>query len=202
MRQLGRMAGVAVCAIGMGMLPAAAQATPSSGVTGTVLTASRPTRRRGPELIRPELIRPKLIRRSAAAAAMGLVLVGATIAGSAPTAAAGRVGPANVAAPGCAPFARTELFFGTAKPDGTAVTEEEFDNFLDGEITPRFPAGLTLLSALGQFRGSGGAIVQEQSKIVIFAVPGGIGTRGEHRDRRDPGCLRDDVPAGVRPARR
>ena len=31
-------------------------------------------------------------------------------------------------------FARTELFFGTAKPDG-AVTDEEFRLFLDQEIT-------------------------------------------------------------------
>jgi len=43
-------------------------------------------------------------------------------------------------------FARTELFFGSAKPDGSAVTEEEFSTFLDQVITPRFPDGLTLLT--------------------------------------------------------
>ena len=37
MRRLPRIAGVAVCAVGLGVLPAAAQATPASGVTATVL---------------------------------------------------------------------------------------------------------------------------------------------------------------------
>src|SRR5262245_20034140 len=48
------------------------------------------------------------------------------------------------------PFIRTELYFGTAKPDGV-VTDEEFHLFLDTEITPRFPDGLTLLKGDGQF---------------------------------------------------
>ena len=37
MRKLRRITGVAVCAVSLGVLPAAAQATPSSGVTATVL---------------------------------------------------------------------------------------------------------------------------------------------------------------------
>src|SRR5262245_61608276 len=36
-------------------------------------------------------------------------------------------------------FARTELFFGSATPDGAAVTDEDFRAFLEHEITPRFP---------------------------------------------------------------
>jgi hypothetical protein len=43
------------------------------------------------------------------------------------------------------PFARTELFFGRAKPDGSMVTDEEFRSFLDKVITPRFASGLTAL---------------------------------------------------------
>jgi hypothetical protein len=68
-------------------------------------------------------------------------------------------------------FARTELYFGTAKPDGSAVTEEEFDLFLDQVITPLFPEGLTLVSALGQFLGSAGMIIQEDSKLLILLYP-------------------------------
>ena len=68
-------------------------------------------------------------------------------------------------------FARTELFFGSAKPDGSAVTEEEFQMFLDEEITPRFPDGLTLLTGLGQFRGASGLIVQEQTFLLILLYP-------------------------------
>src|SRR5262245_20026759 len=69
------------------------------------------------------------------------------------------------------PFVRTELFFGSAKPDGGAVTEAEFKKFLDEVITPRFPDGLTLLTGLGQFRGSSGQIVQERSMLLILLYP-------------------------------
>jgi hypothetical protein len=68
-------------------------------------------------------------------------------------------------------FARTELYFGTAKPDGSTVTDQQFDTFLDEIITPRFPEGLTLVSGLGQFLGSAGVIVQEASKLLILLYP-------------------------------
>jgi len=67
-------------------------------------------------------------------------------------------------------FARTELFFGTAKPNGTAVTDEEFFGFLDEQITPRFPDGLTLLKGDGQFR-SGEEIIKEESFLLILLYP-------------------------------
>lgn len=41
---------------------------------------------------------------------------------------------------------RTELYFGTGKPDGSAVTSQEFEDFVDEIVTPRFPDGLTLLT--------------------------------------------------------
>jgi hypothetical protein len=68
---------------------------------------------------------------------------------------------------GSQPFARTELFFGTAKPDGV-VTEDEFRTFIDEEVTPRFPDGLTLVKGDGQFKGSDGIIVKEQSFVLIL----------------------------------
>jgi hypothetical protein len=71
-------------------------------------------------------------------------------------------------------FARTELYFGTAKPDGSAVTEAEFESFLDAQITPRFPEGLTLVSALGQFLNSSGVIIQENSKLLILLYPANL----------------------------
>jgi hypothetical protein len=70
------------------------------------------------------------------------------------------------------PFARTELFFGTNRPDGQPpVSDEEFRAFLDSEITPRFPDGLTLVSALGQFRNASGVIVQERSLLLVLLYP-------------------------------
>ena len=68
-------------------------------------------------------------------------------------------------------WAKSELYFGTQKPDGTEVTDEEFNQFLDEVITPRFPDGLTLLTGDGQFRNSQGIIVQEKSYLLILLYP-------------------------------
>lgn len=70
-----------------------------------------------------------------------------------------------------ASFARTELFFGSAKPDGGAVTEAEWRAFLDEEITPRFPDGLTVLAGIGQFRETDGRITQETARVLILLYP-------------------------------
>ena len=66
-------------------------------------------------------------------------------------------------------FARTELFFGSARAAGE-VTEAEFKQFLDVFITPRFPDGLTLLTGHGQFLGSKGP-VRERSFLLILLYP-------------------------------
>lgn len=71
---------------------------------------------------------------------------------------------------GSVDFVRTELFFGTAKPDGV-VTDEQFLAFLDAVITPRFPDGLTLLKGNGQFRGEDGVIIKEDSFVLILLYP-------------------------------
>ena len=69
-------------------------------------------------------------------------------------------------------FARTELYFGTARSDGQPpVSEEEFQGFLDNKITPAFPDGLTLLKGLGQFRGANGVAIEEDSFLVILLYP-------------------------------
>jgi hypothetical protein len=69
-------------------------------------------------------------------------------------------------------FVRTELFFGTGRSNGLPpVTEAEFQNFLDTKITPAFPDGLTLLKGLGQFRGSDGVTIEEDSFLVILLYP-------------------------------
>jgi len=72
---------------------------------------------------------------------------------------------------GAEAFDRTELFFGAAKPDGTAVTEADWTEFLAEEITPRFPDGLTVLSGMGQWQEQDDTIVKEQSRLVILLYP-------------------------------
>lgn len=68
-------------------------------------------------------------------------------------------------------FARTELFFGLSKATGSVVTEEQFQSFIDQEITHRFPEGLTIITGAGQFLGKNGTIIKESSKLLILLYP-------------------------------
>jgi hypothetical protein len=70
--------------------------------------------------------------------------------------------------PNSEPFTRSELFFGLSKPDGGTISRQEFQTFIDREVTPRFPNGLTLLSGLGQFKNTQGKIIQEKSQLLIL----------------------------------
>ena len=66
---------------------------------------------------------------------------------------------------------RTELYFGSEKPDGSDVTDRQFRAFVDEYVTPRFPDGLTLLTGFGQFRNSSNVIVKERSRVLILLYP-------------------------------
>jgi hypothetical protein len=63
---------------------------------------------------------------------------------------------------------RLEMLFGTLRPEGPPITEEEWASFLDAEVTPRFPAGLTTLRGPGQWRGSDGRLAKEQTHILVI----------------------------------
>jgi hypothetical protein len=67
-------------------------------------------------------------------------------------------------------FARTELFFGSARPGGE-VSVAEFQQFLDECVTPRFPDGLTMVTGLGQFRGADGVPIEERAMLLILLYP-------------------------------
>jgi Protein of unknown function (DUF3574) len=76
--------------------------------------------------------------------------------------------PTTCPAPIGQPWIRTELFFGLSKADGSMIKPKEFQAFLDREVTPRFPDGLTLLTGLGQFKNATGKIIQERSQLLIL----------------------------------
>lgn len=63
-------------------------------------------------------------------------------------------------------FIQDELYFGRNKPLGQ-VSERDFQWFLQQEVTPRFPDGLTVIDANGQFLGSKG-IIKEKTKLLIL----------------------------------
>ncbi|PSB07549.1 hypothetical protein C7B62_19540 [Pleurocapsa sp. CCALA 161] len=59
-----------------------------------------------------------------------------------------------------------DLYFGRNITGGGEVSEAEFQAFIDAEITPRFPDGLTVYEADGQFLDSTGKLIKEPSKVV------------------------------------
>jgi len=63
------------------------------------------------------------------------------------------------------------LYFGTAKPSGS-VGADEWKRFLEETVTPRFPQGLTVSQAAGQWRGADGAIVREATHVLQLVHPG------------------------------
>jgi hypothetical protein len=68
---------------------------------------------------------------------------------------------------GCAPANQlNRLYFGMNKPTGGTVSEHEFNQFLQQEISSRFPEGLTLFEAKGQWQNAKGTIEQENSRVV------------------------------------
>jgi len=81
-----------------------------------------------------------------------------------------------------APFGRTELFFGTKKPQGV-VTPAEFQTFVDTHVTQRFPEGLTVLKGSGQFQSDDRVIRKEASFVLIVLYP--YDTRLQSRKKLD-----------------
>lgn len=80
--------------------------------------------------------------------------------------------PDDLYGPDSEPWVRAELYFGTTNPnDRSAYSEEEWNAFLDAEITPRFPAGLTVLTGLGQWQNQSGEVIQERSEVLVILYP-------------------------------
>jgi hypothetical protein len=66
-----------------------------------------------------------------------------------------------------------ELLFGRKTGDRLGVSEAQWGRFVDGEISARFPAGLTVFDAKGAWRDSDRkTIVHEPSKVVEIVLPG------------------------------
>ena len=67
--------------------------------------------------------------------------------------------------PGCAQRVQERLFLGLNSPDG-AIADAEWEKFVQTAVTPRFPAGLTVLEATGQWQGRDKTIGREPSRVI------------------------------------
>jgi hypothetical protein len=71
------------------------------------------------------------------------------------------------------PSLLAELMFGRDIGHRIGVSEKAWERFVAREITPRFPDGLTVIDASGQWRDpASGRIVREPSKLVTIVLPG------------------------------
>ena len=97
---------------------------------------------------------------------LALCLLAATAQAQEPTCAA----PAKA-------MLRAELMFGRTIGGGLGVTEARWRDYVARELTPRFPDGLTVLDAQGQWRNPQGVLTRERSKLVIVVTTDDAGAR-------------------------
>lgn len=127
----------------------------------------------------------------------------ATTPAAAPTLTGDRAHPGHASG-----WVDTRLYFGLGPADHPeqGISEAQWRAFLDREVTPRFPAGLTVVDAYGQWQGKNEPAPERlRSKVLIIDYPD---TR-ENRDKieairaawkqmtGDQSVMRVTVPADV-----
>lgn len=68
----------------------------------------------------------------------------------------------------------TKLYFGLSIAAGGHVSEQQWQSFVADTVTPRFPDGLTIVKATGQWRdprGKSSKVVSEPTRIVVIVHP-------------------------------
>ena len=74
--------------------------------------------------------------------------------------------------PGEAPCRSLAPNCSSAPPSRTVWSaRRSSSSFVDAEVTPRFPDGLTVVKADGQFRGEDNNIIKEKSFVLILLYP-------------------------------
>jgi Protein of unknown function (DUF3574). len=71
------------------------------------------------------------------------------------------------------PMRTAQLFFGQNIGGKPGVSEADFQKFVDEELTPRFPSGLTVMDGGGQWKGDENRLIREASKVVVLVLPNG-----------------------------
>lgn len=68
-------------------------------------------------------------------------------------------------------MAVAELMFGRKIGDRVSVSQSAWARFLDSEVSPRFPGGLTVVDAAGQWHDAvRNRVVREPSKVVTIVL--------------------------------
>ena len=91
------------------------------------------------------------------AALAGLVLAGCQTA------------PKPACPAGQAQLRTAQLFFTTKTP--AKPSEVELRRFVDQEVTPRFPDGVTVVDGGGQWKGAENQMMRDAAKVVMIVLP-------------------------------
>ncbi|MEU9981473.1 DUF3574 domain-containing protein [Streptomyces sp. NPDC050856] len=125
-----------------------------------------------PTVSTPARSRPRPGARLRVALAAAAVLLGAGAPAAYATLGDERPATAAVAPARGASYVETRLLFGTERPGGGPdVTDRQFTAFIDREVTPRFPEGLTVQEGRGQWRDASGRIQRERSYELVLLYP-------------------------------
>ena len=89
-----------------------------------------------------------------------------------PTPAAAPVSTAVRCEPGDTAMVRDVVYFGRNRPDGGTVSDAEWEAYLDSVVTPRFPAGFTVVEAEGHWRGESGIVERERTEVLTLLHAG------------------------------
>jgi len=65
---------------------------------------------------------------------------------------------------------RTAQLFLSARPPAK-ITDSDIRKFVDAEVTPRFPQGVTVVDGGGQWRGDENRLIREAAKVVLIVLP-------------------------------
>jgi hypothetical protein len=84
-----------------------------------------------------------------------------------------------------APMQQVELYFGASVQGRPFVTERAWSRFLDTEVTPRFPDGLTVLDGRGQWRSGDGRIHGEATRVLLIIYKPDAASEGKIEALRD-----------------
>jgi hypothetical protein len=99
-------------------------------------------------------------------AGYGIGLAVAACAAGPPPSEAPAPAVAATCAVGDTALVRDVVYFGRNRPGGGTVSDADWQRFLDEVVTPRFPSGLTVVEATGQWRGQSGVVERERSEVV------------------------------------
>jgi len=87
--------------------------------------------------------------------------------------------PPPACPPGMREATEASLFFGRSRAGMEVVSDADWTGFLAQTVTPRFPDGLTVLDAAGQWRDRAGRIGRERAKLLLLVLPGATAAEAE-----------------------